>query len=129
MGSQKVKDMVSKCRLSHAFEQWCIAFAAQASWRAVPEELHRLLIDAFSGWIQSRVNEKANKVWRDACRRDNASGIVMTMRVWEKLTTQKVLGEFCRQEVQWEGGDALFREDMGQCRPVCGSETSDPTWR
>ena len=104
MGSQKVKDMVSKCRLGHAFEQWCIAFTAQASWKNVPDEFRRLLIETFSGWIQSRVNEKGNKVWRDACRKDNASGIVRTMRLWEKLTTQKVLGEFGRQEVQWDAG-------------------------
>ena len=119
--------MVSKCRLRRAFEQWCIAFAAQASWRDVSKELLGLLTDAFSGWIQSRINEKANKVWRDACRRDNASGIVRMMRLWEKLTDQGVLGEFGREEVEsdkgltpsersWDTSD-LFEDPKPQIEP------------
>ena len=46
--------------------------------------------DTFSGWIQTRVNEKANKVWRDLGNRGNASGVASDMALWEKLTDADV---------------------------------------
>ena len=130
MGCQKIKDMVTRCRLGHPFEQWCIAYAAQASWRDVPTALHGLLTDTFSGWTQSRINEKANKVWRDACNRDNASGVVGSVGLWEKLSTQNVLGEFGRSEISSDAGkvvsserhwdiEALFKDPKPQIQ--CGS--------
>ena len=99
MGMQKIKDIVLRCRLGHPFEQWCIAFAAQASWKSVPEELSRLLHDTFSGWTHTRVNEKANKVWREVGLRESISGVVGTATLWEKLTANNVLGEFSHQEI------------------------------
>jgi hypothetical protein len=111
MGIQKIKDIVTNCRLGHAFEQWCIAYAAQARFESVPEDLRRLIRDTFSGWTQSRVNEKANKVWRDMGNRANASGIVAMMALWEKLTDADVFGEFERQEIMsLEGADAESQE-------------------
>ena len=97
---------MERCRLGHGFEQWCIAYAAEDKWKAVPAELHRLLQDTFSGWIQTRVNEKANKVWRDAEHRDNPSKIVAMCTLWEKLTAREVLGEFARAEVCTEEGNS-----------------------
>ena len=96
---QKIKGIVTNCRLGHAFEQWCIAYAAQASFKSVPNDLHDLSRDTFSGWTQTRVNEKANKVWRDIGNRSNASGIVAMMALWEKLTDADVAGEFVRNEI------------------------------
>lgn len=96
---QKIKSIVVNCRLGQAFEQWCIAYAAQARFQTVPEDLRCLIRDTFSGWTQSRVNEKANKVWRDLGNRANASGIVANMALWEKLTEADVAGEFERQEI------------------------------
>ena len=99
MGCQKVKDIVHRCRLHRPFEQWCIAYAAQASWRDVPRQMCHLLRDTFRGWIQSRVNEKANKVWRDAANRDSASKFLALEGLWERLTSKDVLGEFERCEL------------------------------
>lgn len=100
----KIKNMVNNCRLGNAFMQWCIALAAQSQFKAVPGELRRLIRDTFSGWIQSRVNEKANKVWRDLGDRANASGMPSKAALWEKLTDENVLmGEFEREEITDDG--------------------------
>ena len=104
MGILKIKKMVSNCRLGNAFMQWCIAYAAQARFQAVPDELLRLIRDTFSGWTQSRVNEKANKVWRDLGNRANASGVASSAALWEKLTDADVLGEFERTEISVDEG-------------------------
>ena len=103
MGILKIKNMVSHCRLGNAFMQWCIAYAAQVRFEAVPDELRRLIRDTFSGWTQSRVNEKANKVWRDLGNRANASGIASKTALWEKLTEARVLNEFEREEIADDG--------------------------
>ena len=105
MGILKIKNMVSNCRLRNPLMQWCIAYAVQASFAAVPDELRRLIRDTFSGWTQSRVNEKANKVWRDLGNRANASGIASKPALWEKLTDANVLGEFEREEIADDGID------------------------
>ena len=97
---QKIADIVSRCRLGHAFEQICIAFAATSQFKEVPAQLESLLTDTFSGWTQTRVNEKANKVWRDSERRGSSNGEVATMRLWEKLTADNDVGEFEREEVK-----------------------------
>lgn len=113
MGMQKIKGIVTNCRLGHAFEQWCIAYAAQARFKSVPDDLGRLIKDTFSGWNQTRVNEKANKVWRDVGNRANASGIVAMVALWEKLTHAEVLGEFERQEISnLEGAVAESERDF-----------------
>jgi len=113
MGILKIKNMVTNCRLGNAFMQWCIAYAAQTGFQAVPDELRRVIRDTFSGWIQSRINEKANKVWRDLGNRANASGIVSNMALWEKLTDEDVLGEFDRAEISVDHSDV----DSGGDKP------------
>ena len=100
VGMQKIQDIVSRCRLGHAFEQVCIAFAATSQFKDVVEQLESLLKDTFSGWVQTRVNEKANKVWRDTQLKESWTGLVATVRLWEKLSTADVLGEFGRREVE-----------------------------
>ena len=107
VGHQKIKEIVDRCRLGHAFEQWCIAYAAQTSFQSVPDGLHRLIRDTFSGWTQSRVNEKANKVWRDRGRTENASGIIGHMELWESLTVGHVFDEFHRTEIAGNEGVAV----------------------
>ena len=64
--------MVKRCRLMNPYHLWCIAFAATSQWADVRQELLFLLERTFSGWVQSRINEKGNKVIMDA-HRDNAS--------------------------------------------------------
>ena len=65
--------MVKRCRLGQPYALWCIAFAAQSQWKEVSSHLKSLLERTFKGWVQTRINEKANKVLRDAQNRDNAS--------------------------------------------------------
>ena len=98
LGIAKIKGIVDRCRLGHPFAQWCIAYAATSQWNHVPPPLLSLLRDTFRGWTQSRVNEKANKVWRDAGR-DNANRFASSCTLWEKLTNQGVLAEFGREEI------------------------------
>jgi len=112
VGHQKIKEIVDGCRLGHAFEQWCIAYAAQTSFQSVPDGLHRLIRDTFSGWTQSRVNEKANKVWRDRGRTENASGICGQMALWESLTAGHVFDEFQRTEIAGNDGVAIETERL-----------------
>jgi len=66
--------MVKRCRLMNPYHLWCIAFAATSQWADVRQELLLLLERTFSGWVQSRINEKGNKAIRDA-HRDNASKV------------------------------------------------------
>ena len=76
-GNKKIFDIRKRCRLNHAFEMWCIAFAAISQWLTVSALLDRLLRRTFKGWHQTRINEKGNKVLRDAARTDNASKVAM----------------------------------------------------
>ena len=72
-GSRMLVAIVKRCRLNHAFELWCIAFAAASQWKEVNTHLKGLLERTCKGWLLTRINEKANKVLRDAGTRDNAS--------------------------------------------------------
>ena len=115
---QKIADIVSRCRLRHAFEQICIAFAATSQFKEVPAQLESLLTDTFSGWSQTRVNEKANKVWRDTESRGGSSGEVATMRLWEKLTADNVVGEFEREEVNFSSAQTPNSERTCDLKPL-----------
>ena len=79
-GNKKIFDIRKRCRLNHAFEMWCIAFAAISQWQAVNEHLDRLLRLTFKGWHQTRINEKGHKVLRDAARTINASKVAMMFK-------------------------------------------------
>ena len=59
--------------MNQVFMKWCLLFAASTDFTRMPDQLREMLSDAFSGWLQSRVNEKGNKVMRDAEKRNNAS--------------------------------------------------------
>ena len=61
------------------YHLWCIAFAATSQWADVRQELLLLLERTFSGWVQSRINEKGNKAIRDAYR-DNVSKVNSILR-------------------------------------------------
>lgn len=76
IGHAKISGIVKRCRLQQPFQLWCIALAASASWTSVDPRLRDLLANSFSGWVQSRINEKGNKILRDAATRDNASKVM-----------------------------------------------------
>ena len=73
-GQAIIAKIVQRCRLGQPLLLWCIAYAATSQWIAVDPRLRLWLRRVFSGWLQTRVNEKANKVWRDT-QRDNASKV------------------------------------------------------
>ena len=56
---------MARCRLHQPFYLWCIGLAAQSQFDSLPCALEKLLRSTFSGWCQTRVCEKANKVLRD----------------------------------------------------------------
>ena len=58
--------IVKKCRLRQPFYLWCIVFAAKARWRDVLPSLRRMVLNHFRTWMQTRINEKGNKVIRDS---------------------------------------------------------------
>ena len=78
-GNAKIAGIRKRCRLNHAFEMWCIAFAAISQWTVVNEHLGGFLRRTFGGWHQTRINEKTNKVLRDSANRDNASKVEMKL--------------------------------------------------
>ena len=55
---------------------WCIAFAQSVDFVAATDPLMELVTSTFEGFLQSYINEKANKVMRDAECRANASKVV-----------------------------------------------------
>ena len=75
VGQSKIAHMVKRCRLQQAYHQWCIAFAATSQWTHVTPAFKVLLERTFSGWTQTRVNEKANKVLRDSQNRESSSKV------------------------------------------------------
>ena len=134
LGIAKIKGIVDRCRLGNPFSQWCIAYAATSQWNHVPPPLLSLLSDTFRGWTQSRVNEKANKVWRDAGR-DNANRFASSCTLWEKLTNLGALAEFGREEIVVGQGNRETREKMkeemadlfedAKDKKTCGDQASE----
>ena len=82
--------------------------------------------------MQSRINEKANKVWRDTARH-TANGKVSFQQLWADLTTKEIFGEFERTEIELDGQgceleedfelEELFQEPKDRIR--CGENASD----
>ena len=79
-GSILIGGIVARCRLQQPYHLWAIALAAPSQF-ALP--MHPKLLElvqlSFRSWGQTRINEKANKVLRDAERRDNASKVLPSM--------------------------------------------------
>ena len=121
---QKIRDIARRCRLAQPFEQWCIAYAATASWKEVHPSLRELLAHTFSGWIQSRINEKANKVWRDAALRNNVSQKVALTSLWELLTSGGVIEEFERDDIQDDGEGATEENQVCTSTQQMGSNAA-----
>ena len=65
--------MVKNSRLNSPFVLIMIAYAQAADWGTPPLPMREMISAAFSGWIQSRINEKGNKVCRDCETRGNMS--------------------------------------------------------
>ena len=57
--------------------QTVIAFAAACEFRTASSQLKQFLLSIFRTWLQSRINEKANKVLRDSDRKKNASKVAL----------------------------------------------------
>ena len=52
-----------------------MAYAMSTDFLSVPHAMLDLAQRCFSGWLQSRINEKANKVLREAESKDNCSKV------------------------------------------------------
>ena len=52
-----------------------IAYGASQDWATVPAGLQEIANVIGTAWIQSRINEKGNKVMRDSEQRDNRSHV------------------------------------------------------
>ena len=75
-GGATIKQLVANSRLNAPFMWWCIAFAQSVDFVAAPDQLMELVTCTFEGFLQSYINEKANKVIRDTECRANASKVV-----------------------------------------------------
>ncbi len=72
--------MVERSRLNLPFMLFMIAYAASTGFTTVPQGMRDMLVAWRRGWLQSRVNEKGNKVLRDHEQRDNASNVRLHRR-------------------------------------------------
>ena len=75
-GGATVKKLVHDSRLNAPFMWWCIAFAQTVDFVTTTDPLMELVKSTFEGFLQSYINEKANKVIRDTEHRANASKVV-----------------------------------------------------
>ena len=75
LGQSKIAHMVKRCRLQQPYMLWCIAFAMQTNFATVCPALKDMLERVFVGWVQTRINEKANKVLRDSQNRESSSKV------------------------------------------------------
>lgn len=79
-GGATIKKLVADSRLNAPFMWWCIAFAQTADFVTATDPLMELVRSTFEGFLQSYINEKANKVLRDTECRANASKVVYYIR-------------------------------------------------
>jgi hypothetical protein len=63
-GNRTLKKLAESCKLNLLFVQWCIAYCASTGWMSVPPPMMELLVATFSGFLQSRIIENANKELR-----------------------------------------------------------------
>ena len=71
----KVQRMVRRSRLSHPVMLHAIAHALSTDFAAVPKGLMDMADAIFASQLQSRINEKGNKVLREAEMRDAISHV------------------------------------------------------
>ena len=57
--------------------QTVIAFAAAGNFLAASSQLKEFLLSIFRTWLQSRINENANKVLRESEKKKNASKVAL----------------------------------------------------
>ena len=57
--------------------QTVIAFAAACEFRTASSQLKQFLLSIFRTWLQPRINEKANKVLREAERKKSAAKVAL----------------------------------------------------
>jgi len=98
--------MVERSRLNLPFMLFMIAYAASSQFTTVPQGMRDMLDAWRRGWLQSRVNEKGNKVLRDSENRDNASKVQRMLMLWDKLQASQLLEEFGRHEVEQTSEEA-----------------------
>ncbi len=80
MPSAMIQAMVKRCILEQPLMQWCMAFSACVDFTHPPKQLLEIVQALFGGWLQSRINEQANKILRDGERTDNASKVSPSFR-------------------------------------------------
>ena len=69
----RLKKMTARSRFGSPLMMFCAAYAASTGFTHAPEPMLKLVRHVFEGFLQSRINEKANKVLRDSETRENAS--------------------------------------------------------
>jgi hypothetical protein len=57
--------------------QTVIAFAAAGNFLAASSQLKEFLLSIFRTWLQSRINENANKVLRESEKKKNATKVAL----------------------------------------------------
>lgn len=95
----ETKKLAERAPFNQTLLQWCIVFGRLGEWKVVTPQLKHLAQALFAGFAQSKVNEDANKMYRDAEVRGNASKVIKMMRLWEIPTMQKLLSQYKRPEI------------------------------
>ena len=57
--------------------QCVIAFASASDFRTASSQLKQYFLSIFRTWLQSRINENANKVLREAERKKHATKVAL----------------------------------------------------
>jgi hypothetical protein len=61
-----LQKMANRSVLGQPLMQWVIAFAAAEDFNSASSQLMELVRAIFQTWLQSRINEQANKILRDS---------------------------------------------------------------
>ena len=70
-----MQQTVRRSRLGQPLMLHAIAYGLSAEFKTVPGGLKEMADVIFSSQVQSRINEKGNKVLRDAEKRSNMSSV------------------------------------------------------
>lgn len=105
-GSGVLKKAAERSVLGQVVMQWAIAFAAATNFKSASSQLKQLVQRIFGTWLQSRINEQANKVLRDSERSKRANKAVLACTY-----DSQVVRETCGDKPA-----ALTKQVGGLCR-------------